>query len=126
MTTLTILICTHSQLFTNDFPCADIHKLLCGDILHQVIKGTFKDHLVTWIGEYLVLEHGEVKGHDILDEIDHQYIFLVHFTFSMLSSYQNCSCTPFSRTLTFPSRPRFQAMDRRRLEGAHEGARTTL
>ncbi|KAK7683266.1 hypothetical protein QCA50_013528 [Cerrena zonata] len=56
--------------FTNDFPRADIHELLSGDILHQVIKGTFKDHLVTWIGDYLVAEHGESKGKEILDEID--------------------------------------------------------
>ncbi|THH16385.1 hypothetical protein EUX98_g9309 [Antrodiella citrinella] len=56
--------------FTNDFPRADIHELLSGDLLHQVIKGTFKDHLVTWVGEYLHLEHGETKGNQILDEID--------------------------------------------------------
>ncbi|KAG1838891.1 hypothetical protein F4604DRAFT_1885392 [Suillus subluteus] len=34
--------------FTNDFPRADIHELLSPDILHQIIKGTFKDHLVDW------------------------------------------------------------------------------
>ncbi|KAH9993136.1 hypothetical protein BJV74DRAFT_877811 [Russula compacta] len=34
--------------FTQDFPQADIHKLLSVDLLHQVIKGTFKDHLVMW------------------------------------------------------------------------------
>ncbi|KAG2060926.1 hypothetical protein BDR06DRAFT_979240 [Suillus hirtellus] len=36
--------------FTNDFPCADIHELLTSNILHQLIKGTFKDHLVEWVG----------------------------------------------------------------------------
>ncbi|THH14956.1 hypothetical protein EUX98_g9537, partial [Antrodiella citrinella] len=56
--------------FTNNFPRADIHELLSGDLLHQVIKGTFKDHLVTWVGEYLTLEHGSAKGKEILDEID--------------------------------------------------------
>ncbi|KAH8106722.1 hypothetical protein BXZ70DRAFT_1069328 [Cristinia sonorae] len=56
--------------FTNDFPRADIHELLSGDLLHQVIKGTFKDHLVTWVGEYLTQEHGEAKGKEIMDEID--------------------------------------------------------
>ncbi|KAH6893862.1 hypothetical protein BKA70DRAFT_1376094 [Coprinopsis sp. MPI-PUGE-AT-0042] len=35
--------------FTRDFPRADIYEMLSSDLLHQVIKGTFKDHLVTWI-----------------------------------------------------------------------------
>ncbi|KIK79838.1 hypothetical protein PAXRUDRAFT_16111 [Paxillus rubicundulus Ve08.2h10] len=39
--------------FTNDFPRADIHKLLSPDILHQLIKGAFKDHLVDWVEHYL-------------------------------------------------------------------------
>ncbi|KAG1732287.1 hypothetical protein EDB19DRAFT_1896780 [Suillus lakei] len=32
--------------FTNDFPQADIYQLIVPDLLHQLIKGTFKDHLV--------------------------------------------------------------------------------
>ncbi|KAI0639528.1 hypothetical protein C8Q77DRAFT_1214064 [Trametes polyzona] len=56
--------------FTHDFPHADIHELLSGDILHQLIKGTFKDHLVTWVGEYLTLTYGETRGKELLDEID--------------------------------------------------------
>ncbi|KIJ58479.1 hypothetical protein HYDPIDRAFT_171259 [Hydnomerulius pinastri MD-312] len=32
--------------FTASFPQADIHELIPPDILHQLIKGTFKDHLV--------------------------------------------------------------------------------
>ncbi|KAF8815870.1 hypothetical protein BYT27DRAFT_7248786 [Phlegmacium glaucopus] len=35
--------------FTHDFPRADIYEILTPDLLHQVIKGTFKDHLVTWV-----------------------------------------------------------------------------
>lgn len=35
------------QPFTAHFPCADIHLLLSPDLWHQIIKGTFKDHLVT-------------------------------------------------------------------------------
>ncbi|KAL1673537.1 hypothetical protein EV122DRAFT_255108 [Schizophyllum commune] len=56
--------------FTHEFPRADIHELLSPDLLHQVIKGTFKDHLVTWVGEYLVLVHGEARAKEILDDID--------------------------------------------------------
>ncbi|KAJ3551631.1 hypothetical protein NM688_g4593 [Phlebia brevispora] len=58
--------------FTNDFPHADIHELLSGDLLHQIIKGCFKDHLVEWVNEYLVLTHGESEAQEIMDQIDHR------------------------------------------------------
>ncbi|KAH9957041.1 hypothetical protein BGW80DRAFT_1439280 [Lactifluus volemus] len=56
--------------FTNDFPRADIHELIAPDILHQVIKGVFKDHLVDWIEKYLVLQHGASGARLVLDDID--------------------------------------------------------
>jgi hypothetical protein len=64
-----------NQPFTHDFPRADIYEILTPDLLHQVIKGTFKDHLVTWVGEYLVLEHGEAYGNEILDDIDRRFVY---------------------------------------------------
>ncbi|KAG2739040.1 hypothetical protein P692DRAFT_201842704 [Suillus brevipes Sb2] len=57
-------------LFTNDFPCTDIHKLLAPDLLHQIIKGSFKDHLVEWVERYLLQEHGKTRANIILDDID--------------------------------------------------------
>ncbi|EGO04717.1 hypothetical protein SERLA73DRAFT_118614 [Serpula lacrymans var. lacrymans S7.3] len=56
--------------FTNDFPCADIHEILSPDLLHQIIKGTFKDHLVLYVDKYLVLTHGRKCADQILDDID--------------------------------------------------------
>ncbi|KAJ6615330.1 hypothetical protein B0H10DRAFT_1916032 [Mycena sp. CBHHK59/15] len=56
--------------FTWDFPRADIYELLSPDLLHQVIKGTFKDHLVTWVGEYLEAEHGKAEAKKIMADID--------------------------------------------------------
>jgi len=59
-----------TQPFTDHFPNANIYELITPDLLHQLIKGVFKDHLVEWVCEYLKREHGKSKGESILDEID--------------------------------------------------------
>jgi hypothetical protein len=61
---------TFYQPFTNDFPRADIHELIAPDILHQLIKGTFKDHLVEWIEKYLYQTHSKKEAQRIMDDID--------------------------------------------------------
>jgi hypothetical protein len=58
------------QPFTSLFPRADIHKLIAPDILHQLIKGAFKDHLVDWVVEYLFCTHSARRAKQILDDID--------------------------------------------------------
>jgi Plavaka transposase len=65
--------CDALQPFTNDFPRADIHQLIAPDLLHQLIKGTFKDHLVSWVGGYLIKTHGKARADQILDDIDKRY-----------------------------------------------------
>jgi hypothetical protein len=63
-----------TQPFTMRFPRADIHELLTPDLLHQVIKGTYKDHLVQWVEDYLKIAHGASKGESMLDEIDRRCV----------------------------------------------------
>ncbi|KAJ7588202.1 hypothetical protein C8J56DRAFT_1050261 [Mycena floridula] len=36
---------------------------------HQVIKGVFKDHIVTWVMEYLFIKHGEARALEIIEDI---------------------------------------------------------
>ena len=60
--------------FTNDFPRADIYELIAPDLLHQIIKGTFKDHLVEWVEKYLHHVHGDARAKEILDDIDRRYV----------------------------------------------------
>ncbi|KAH9983602.1 hypothetical protein BJV74DRAFT_878857 [Russula compacta] len=65
-------VCADIVPFTHGFPHADIHELLTPNLLHQVIKGTFKDHLVMWVNEYLYKVHGEAQANDIIEDIDHR------------------------------------------------------
>ncbi|KAG1759770.1 hypothetical protein EDD22DRAFT_955544 [Suillus occidentalis] len=65
--------------FTNDFPRADICQLIAPDILHQLIKGTFKDHLVDWVHKYLLQTHSARDAQRILDDIDHRIAIVAPF-----------------------------------------------
>ncbi|KAH9069689.1 hypothetical protein EDB83DRAFT_2505890 [Lactarius deliciosus] len=56
--------------FTHSFPRADIHELLAPDLLHQVIKGVFKDHLIAWVGDYLHCVYRESRALEIIGDID--------------------------------------------------------
>ncbi len=67
-----LLSITGIQSFTEDFPCSDIHELISPDLLHQVIKGAFKDHLVTWIQEWIEADKGKKVAKQILSNINHR------------------------------------------------------
>ncbi|KIJ12499.1 hypothetical protein PAXINDRAFT_14697 [Paxillus involutus ATCC 200175] len=56
--------------FTASFPGANIHELIAPDILHQIIKGTFKDHIVAWVETYLEITWGEARAKAIMADID--------------------------------------------------------
>ncbi|KAH9951837.1 hypothetical protein B0H21DRAFT_843134 [Amylocystis lapponica] len=57
--------------FTSHFPRADIHELITPDLLHQLIKGTFKDHLVAWVEEYVRSTAESARDAErIMDDID--------------------------------------------------------
>ncbi|KAJ3505225.1 hypothetical protein NLJ89_g7528 [Agrocybe chaxingu] len=56
--------------FTTAFPRADIHELLSPDLLHQIIKGTFKDHIVDWVEQCIKAAHPKAQADRILADID--------------------------------------------------------
>ncbi|KIM50535.1 hypothetical protein SCLCIDRAFT_34192 [Scleroderma citrinum Foug A] len=66
--------------FTSEFPRADIQRMLSPDILHQLIKGGFKDHLVDWVEKYLIHTHGKCAAEKILDDIDRRIAAVAPFT----------------------------------------------
>ncbi|KAG2048436.1 hypothetical protein BDR06DRAFT_1072550 [Suillus hirtellus] len=53
-----------------DIVVSDIHKLLSPNILHQLIKGAFKDHIITWVHKYIKALYSENEANKILDDID--------------------------------------------------------
>ncbi|KAH6901585.1 hypothetical protein BKA70DRAFT_1157797 [Coprinopsis sp. MPI-PUGE-AT-0042] len=56
--------------FTAYFPRADIHELLSPDLLHQLIKGTFKDHLIDWVMQFISQHHSKAEANRIMADID--------------------------------------------------------
>ncbi|KAF9530756.1 hypothetical protein CPB83DRAFT_920826 [Crepidotus variabilis] len=65
--------------FTMNFPRADIHELLAPDLLHQIIKGTFKDHLVDWVEKYIKTHYVKSEADKILADIDRRIAVVPSF-----------------------------------------------
>jgi hypothetical protein len=85
------------QPFTEGFPCAEIYELLSPDLLHQLIKGVFKDHLVLWVVSYLEDKYTVREAKRIKDIIDCQFVFPHHLNLShctVLIPFDSISLAP--------------------------------
>ncbi|KAF8546144.1 hypothetical protein OG21DRAFT_1377164, partial [Imleria badia] len=65
--------------FTNDLLRTDTYILLTPNILHQLIKGAFKDHLIDWIAKFICRQDSSGQSPVILDDIDHRIAGVASF-----------------------------------------------
>jgi Plavaka transposase len=97
------------QPFTDDFPRADIHELIAPDILHQLIKGAFKDHIVTWVQTYITSTNVEKDANRILDDIDRRYVVLQFYPREFHDFGSRIAIVaPFSELRRFPQGRNFK------------------
>lgn len=76
--------------------------------LAPTYQGDIQNHLVEWVGEYLILTHGPTVALDILEDIDHQYanynfIFLLSVLWLIwILNYRISAIPPFPGLHQFP------------------------
>ena len=74
---------------SSHFPHADIHDMLSPDILHQLIKGAFKDHIVMWVNDYIKARYSDKKAKKIMDDIDRRYVYSISNNYFLVDLF-NC------------------------------------
>ena len=94
-----------TQPFTAHFLGADIHELLSPDLLHQIIKGAFKDHLVDWVEAYINSAFDRAQAARILADIDGRLAPKVLGVTLLTFRYSIAAAPPFPGLRTFQAGP---------------------
>jgi hypothetical protein len=68
-----------------------------------LIKGTFKDHLVAWVEEYLIATHGQTRANVILDDMDKRWAISILYYFKFPDHLFRIAAVPaFTGLRRFP------------------------